>query len=194
MRTSIRETSDSRADRDTRAGVSTTSFDLGMIELLADDPAAAERALRADYDALVQLGATYVISTMGAGLARAGRAQGRDEGALALTRTAEAAAHDDDVEAQVLWRATRAPIRARAGQLAEAEARARAAHEKSRETEMPSLRGFALTELASVLQRAGRTEEARAALEEAVAIYELKGDIASAELTKRLLMPTEGAA
>ena len=127
-------------------------------------------------------------------LARAVRAQGRDEEALALTQTAEAARADDDVDAQVLWRATRAPILARAGQLTEAEALARAAHEKARETEMPSLRGFALTKLASVLQQAGRTEEARAALEEAVAIYELKGDIASAALTKRLLTPTEGAA
>jgi len=171
--------------------VSTTSFDLGMIELLAGDPAAAERALRADYDALVQLGATYVISTMGAGLARALRAQGRDEEALALTRSSEAAAHDDDVEAQVLWRAVRAPIVARAGQLAEAQALAQAAHEKARETEMPSLRGFALTELASVLQLAGRSEEARAALEEAMAIYDQKGDIASAALTKRLLTPGE---
>jgi hypothetical protein len=52
------------------------------------------------------------------------RAQGRDEEALALTRTAEAAAHDDDVEAQVLWRATRAPILARAGQCGGRSARA----------------------------------------------------------------------
>ena len=42
----------------------TSSCDLGMIELLADDPAAAERAVRADYDTLVQLGATYFLSSM----------------------------------------------------------------------------------------------------------------------------------
>ena len=174
--------------------VSTTSFDLGMVELLADDPAAAERALRADYDTLVQLGAKYLISSMGAILARAVRAQGRDEEALELTRTVEAAADDDDVDAQVNWRAIRAPILARAGQIAEAEALARSAHEKARETEMPSLRGFALTELASVLQVAGRTEDARAALVEAMAIYEKKGDIVSVGRAKRLLAGTEGSA
>jgi ATP/maltotriose-dependent transcriptional regulator MalT len=178
-------------DLGSTVNVATTSFDLGMIELLADDPAAAERALRADYDTLVQLGATYLISSMGAILARAVRAQGRDDEALELTRAVETAADDDDVDAQVLWRSIRAPILARAGQLAEAEAMARSAHEKASRTEMPSLRGYALTELASVLQLAARIEEARATLGEATAIYENKGDIVSAARTKRMLAAME---
>ena len=36
------------------------------IELLAGDPAAAEREVRADYETLVQMGATYFISSMAA--------------------------------------------------------------------------------------------------------------------------------
>ena len=173
--------------------VATTSFDLGMIELLAGDPAEAERAVRADYDALVQLGATYLLSGMGAILARAVRAQGRDDEALELTKTVESAAAEDDVDAQVLWRGIRAPILARAGRTTEAEALARAAHEKARQTEMPSLHGFALTELASVLQVAGRFDEARAVMAEAMAVYEKKGDTVSAARAKRLLAMMERA-
>ncbi|MGI8895287.1 MAG: hypothetical protein ACR2HE_06510 [Casimicrobiaceae bacterium] len=42
--------------------------------------------MRADYDTLVRLGATYLLSSMCAILAHAVRAQGRDEEALELTR------------------------------------------------------------------------------------------------------------
>ena len=47
--------------------VSTTSSDLGMIELLAGDPAAAERALRPDYDAWSRNRRDLLLSTMAAG-------------------------------------------------------------------------------------------------------------------------------
>ena len=113
--------------------------------------------------------------------------KGRDEEALELTRAAEAAAAADDVDAQVLWRGIRAPILARAGDTAEAEALARAALERARQTEMPSLHAFALAEFAAVLHLAGRVDEARAALQEAIAIYEAKGDIVSAARAQELL-------
>ena len=41
-----------------------SSCDLATIELLAGDPAAAERELRVDYETLVQMGATYFLSSM----------------------------------------------------------------------------------------------------------------------------------
>ena len=130
---------------------------------------------------------------MGAILARAVRAQGRDDEALELTEAVEAAAADDDVDAQVLWRGIRAPILARAGQIAEAEALARAAHERARQTEMPELQGFALTELASALQLAGRIDEARAAMADAIVVYAKKGDVASEGRARRLLAMLERA-
>jgi len=173
--------------------VATTSFDLGMVELLAGDPVAAERAVRPDYETLQAMGATYLLSSMGAILARAVRAQGRDDEALELTEAVESAAADDDVDAQVLWRGIRAPILARAGQIAEAEALARAAHERARQTEMPELQGFALTELASALQLAGRIDEARAAMADAIVVYAKKGDVASEGRARRLLAMLERA-
>jgi hypothetical protein len=56
---------------------------------------------------------------------------------------------------------------------------------------MPGLRGFALVELASVLQVVGRTDEARSAMAEALATYERKGDVVSAARTKRLIAMME---
>jgi len=164
-----------------------SSSDLASIELLAGDPAAAESAMRVDYETVVRMGTTYFLSSMAAILARAVRAQGRDQEALELTRTAEAAAADDDVEAQVLWRCIRAPILARAGKTAESRSLALAALERARGTQMPGLHGLALVELATVLQLAGQVEEACAAVSEAIGVYEAKGDVVSTARSKELL-------
>ena len=115
------------------------------------------------------------------------RQQGRDDEALELTQLAERRAAPDDIDAQVLWRAIRAPILARTGVMEEAEALAHAAHEKARQTEMPSLRGSALMALATVMRLAGRAEEARAALEEAIGIHAAKRDIVSEGRAREML-------
>jgi len=109
--------------RDLGQGVrsASSSLDLAMLELLAGDPAAAERELREDREMLEAMGETYFLSTMVVVLARAVRDQGRDEEALELTRTAEQTAAPDDVDAQVLWRCVRAPILARIGKIEGAE-------------------------------------------------------------------------
>jgi class 3 adenylate cyclase/tetratricopeptide (TPR) repeat protein len=168
-----------------------SSIDLASIELLAGDPAAAESAMRVDYETVVRMGTTYFLSSMAAILARAVRAQGRDQEAFDLTRTAEAAAADDDVEAQVLWRCIRAPILARAGNTTEAQSLARAALERARLTQMPALQGLALVELATVLHLAGHVDGACAAVGEAIAIYAAKGDIVSTARSKDLLASME---
>ena len=167
-----------------------SSFDLATVELLAGDAAAGEREARAGNETLVQMGATYFISSMACILAATVRAQGRDEEALELTRAAEAAAAADDLEAQVHWRGIRAPILARAGDTANAEALARAGLELARQTEMPNLHAFSLAELGAVLQAAGRVDEARAALKEAIATYEAKGNVASAAGVQEALRST----
>ena len=168
-----------------------SSFDLATIELLAGDPAAAERELRVDYETIVQMGGTYFLSSMAGILARAVRDQGRYQEALELTRTAEAAAADDDVEAQGLWRCVRAPILAHTGKTAEAQSLARAALERARQTQMPYLHGLALVAFATVLQVAGHVDEARAVVGEAIAIYAAKGDIVSTARSKDLLASME---
>jgi tetratricopeptide (TPR) repeat protein len=167
--------------------LATASLDSGMVELLAGDPAAAERELRPDYDTLVAMGNSYSLSTMAALLARAVREQGRDEEALALTITAESKTADDDVDSQVLWRCVRAPILARSGKVEEAELLARRALDLSRQTDVPVLQANSLYELAMVLRFSGRADDARDALEQAAHVSKEKGDVVSARKARDAL-------
>jgi class 3 adenylate cyclase/tetratricopeptide (TPR) repeat protein len=175
--------------RDLGQGVraASASLDLAVIELFAGDAAAAEREVRPDCERLEKMGETYFLSTMAAMLARAVREQGRDAEALALTQLAERSAADDDIDAQVLWRAVRAPIIARAGAIEEAEGMARAAVDMARQTELPDLNASALMELATVKRLAGHADAARAALDEAIGIYVAKGDRASERRAREML-------
>jgi ATP/maltotriose-dependent transcriptional regulator MalT len=164
--------------RDLERGVNAaaTGLDLARVELIGGQPALAEREVRADFDFLSSVGETYYLSSMAALLSWMVREQGRDDEALALSRTAEAVAAEDDLESQALWRLVRAPIVARAGDLADAESLAGTAVELARRTEAVNLQADALAELASVLQLAGRPAEARATAVEAVALYLAKGN------------------
>ncbi|MEP6738763.1 MAG: adenylate/guanylate cyclase domain-containing protein [Caldimonas sp.] len=168
--------------RDLGRGVTAaqTGVDVARVELLAGDLASAERELRADCDFLVKSGETYVLSTVAAVLARVLREQGRDDEALALSKTAEEAAAEDDIDAQVQWRSVRAPILARRGAPAEAEALARAAVQLAGGAEVPLLLAEAHTDLAQVLAAGGRSDEARAEYECAAALSARKGDVVSA--------------
>ena len=156
-----------------------TVLDLVAVETLAGELASAEDQAQLDYEFLERQGETFYLSTLASLLARVVRDQGRDADALALTAVAERTAAEDDVDAQVLWRSARAPIVARAGSVADAEAMAREALALARTTEVPTLLADALFELASVLAIAARAPEARAAFDEAAALYRAKGDVVS---------------
>ena len=168
--------------RELGQGVSaaSTGIDLARVELLAGDLAVAEQEVRADYEFLTRKGETYLLSSVAAALARVVRDAGRDDEALELSKKVEAAAAEDDVEAQVQWRTIRALPVARAGDLAGAEALARAAIDLARASEAPVLKAEALCELAEVLRLAGRDADAREALGEALQLYKAKGDVVSA--------------
>jgi len=175
------------ADLGTSVIAASMSIELAQLELLAGDLAAAEREIRPDYEFLSRTGETYFLSTMAAMLARIVRDQGRDAEALALCSAAAAAAAEHDVDAQAQWRAVRAPILARAGRIAEAEAMARDALLLVRRTENPILQGDALIALAEVLVEARRAEEARASANEAIALFESKGNVVAAQRSARWL-------
>ncbi len=168
--------------RDLGQGVraAATAIPLARVELLAGDLAGAEREVRADCDYLSGIGETYFLSNVAALLSRIVRDQGRDDEALVLSKMAEAAAAEDDVDAQILWRSIRAPIVARQGDLEGAEAMARAALQLAQQTEDPICRADTLAELGEVLRCAGRLVETRTISNEAIALYVSKGDIVSA--------------
>jgi class 3 adenylate cyclase/tetratricopeptide (TPR) repeat protein len=156
-----------------------TGMDVGRVEWLAGDLVTAEREVQADLDFLAQRGETYFLSSMAAQLSCIVRGLGDDARALELSLTAEQAAAEDDTVSHIMWRVARAPLIARSGDLAEAEALASRAIELARSTDAPIFLADALVELGSVLRLADRAEEARAAIDEAIALYAEKGDTVS---------------
>ena len=151
-------------------------MDVALVELCGGDLASAERDVRADYEFLAAKGERYFLSSMATFMARLLRDQGREEEALAWSKTAEETTSADDLLIQALWRAGRAPILARAGRHAEAVAMSAQAVELLREAETPSLRADVLLEHATVLLLAGRPDEARRHIAAALALYLEKGN------------------
>ena len=157
-----------------------SGIDVMRVELLGGDLALAEREARADYEFLSKIGETYYLSTMAAVLSCVVRNQGRDNEALEWSRIAEQAMAADDIDTQAYWRAIRAPIIARAGELSLAEDLARSAVEMAGRTEAIVLQAETLSELAAVLRIAGRHDEARQCIGEAISLFEAKGNAAAA--------------
>jgi ATP/maltotriose-dependent transcriptional regulator MalT len=107
-------------------------------------------------------------------------AQGRADEADEISRRVEQLADADDVESQAAWRSVRAKVLAGRGESEEAELLAREAVRLLRTTDSPSMQADALLDLAEVLTRSARLEEARAVAAEAMGLYEAKGNSAAA--------------
>jgi len=154
---------------------------------LADDPVAAERELRPGYEALRRIGERSGFSSVTGLLARAVCAQGRYEEADQLSKESAAAARPNDIHSHILWRTTRARVLAHTGKLEVAEAFAREAVAFAAESDFLDSHGDALVDLAEVLRLADRPQEAATALDQAVQLYERKGNVFSAGRTRALL-------
>jgi predicted ATPase len=152
----------------------------GAAELIAGDAAAAERVLRAGYQALDRMGERSYLSTMAAFLARAVYAQERFDEAARLTAASDEAASADDLVSQVMWRGTQAKILARGGEGAAALELARQAATLSRETDFINMQADALADLAHVSILLDQAADAADVLEEAATLYEAKGNAVSA--------------
>jgi tetratricopeptide (TPR) repeat protein len=152
----------------------------GMAELLAGDPYEAERQLRPACDELQEMGESGFLSTTAAVLARAVYEQGRPDDARGLTETSERAASPDDIVSQVLWRGTRARVLAGRGDAEAAEAFALHAVALARQTDFVNMLADALVDLAETLSLLGRGLEAAEPLQEAIGLYEQKGNVVSA--------------
>ena len=164
-----------------------------LVEMLAADPVAAERAVRVGYDLLERMGERAYFSSHAALLAHAVYAQGRLEDADRLSSLGQTLAAADDLSSQVLSRSARAKVLARTGAAKQAEARALEAVELAQRTISHFMRTGALLDLAEVQLLGGRSAEAATAAEKALALCKEKGDVASASRA-RLVLGEIGAA
>ena len=150
--------------------------DTAWVELLAGNPVAAERSLRAGYKVLEEMGDRSLLSTTAAYLAQALLAQRRDEDAEEFARLSNELAAPDDLLTQIMWRGVRAKTLAGRGLLEEADPLARQAVELAERTDFINHRGDALVDFATVIRQAGRFTDAREALAEGLRLYEQKGN------------------
>ena len=163
----------------------------GPIELLAGDPAAAERELRPAYEALERMENWGYVASVVPRLVDALLAQGRDDEGLRLTELVEPRLVPEDVDAQVGWRRVRAKLLARRGDLEEAEHLGRDATMIAARTDYLDLRAQAAADLAEVLRLAGRPKESESALKEAIRLYEEKGNVAAPGRLRGLLADSQ---
>jgi DNA-binding SARP family transcriptional activator len=165
----------------------------GMIELLAGDPAAAERELRPGFDLFSEAGENSLLVSRAAELAEAIYRQGRYEEAERLTQTSETLADPADAHAQVRWRAVRAKTLARRGAVEEAERLAREAVALSAKTDgIDELQAGSRMDLAQVLLTTGRAARAVPFVREALELYERKENAVMAGKARSLLSQLSG--
>ncbi|MGB2952407.1 MAG: tetratricopeptide repeat protein, partial [Gaiellaceae bacterium] len=169
--------------------VSHVATSAGFVELLAGDAAAAERELRSACERLEAVGELGFLASAVPKLVDALLVQGRDEEALQLTERwrPERLTVPEDVDAHVGWRCVRAKLLARRGDFEEAEHLARDAAAIAGRTDYLDLRAQTAADLAEVLRLADRPKESASALEEAIRLYEEKGNVAAAGRLRGLL-------
>jgi class 3 adenylate cyclase/tetratricopeptide (TPR) repeat protein len=157
----------------------------GLVELISGDDESAERALRRGYDELDRIGERGFLSTMAAFLARALYGLDRHSEAEEMTRVSEQVASQDDIGSQVTWRGTRAKVLASRGDERAVEL-ATDAVALARGTDFVNVLADALVDLAETMCLLERPGSAGAVLDEALRLYEAKGNIVSAGAARSL--------
>jgi class 3 adenylate cyclase/tetratricopeptide (TPR) repeat protein len=149
------------------------------IEMLANDPAGAERELTFGYQTLEAMGDTGVRAVVAGYLAEALYAQSRYDESASYVDIAAEIADPDDVAAQALHRVTRARLLTWSGDTAAAERLGREAVRLAEPTDFIALQASAALALADAVAADGREAEARALTEQAGALYASKENVAA---------------
>jgi tetratricopeptide (TPR) repeat protein len=159
----------------------------GRIAILAGDVQRAEAVYREGFDIARAIGEPMLRDPLAIGLADA---------LCRLGRSAEAAAYLEDVAElrktgsafmSAAWRATQARVLALRGDVLEAERLARDAVALVAPTDFLDLHADMELALAEVLWTGGQPEGAGAALEEALRLYQRKGNIAAMVRARELI-------
>ena len=157
-----------------RLRVVTRQHFLADIELLADNPAAAEQSMRWAYDREVEMGEKADIPGTTNRLAEALYRQGRYEEAAQWIEIGGG-------------RGIRALLAARRDEFEQAEKLAREMVAITDRGQNLNARGTAHVRLAEVLSMAGRSGEAVSALKDAIRLFERKGNLVSGQEARRLI-------
>jgi tetratricopeptide (TPR) repeat protein len=168
----------------------------GLIDLLAEEPEAADERLRQACLDCERMGERYVLGALLALRAQTCHALGRYVEAVQLGEAAERSGSGpgDDVVVQVTARGARAKALARLDCGDEAQPLARDAAAAAAGTGLVNLAADALLDLADVQDAVGEGEQAILAAEEALALYQRKGNVASARRTRTMLARLRPAA
>ena len=148
---------------------------LADIERLDGNDEAAADQLGRYCQHLEDYGLTSLLSTYAPLRGRILCSLGLWDEAETLAERGRELGHEDDPMTQSLWRQTAALVRAQRGEFAAAEQLAREAVAIVTTTDSPLAEGDAFCDLAAVLERAGRRDEAADAYREAIEQYERKG-------------------
>ncbi|HSI97382.1 MAG TPA: BTAD domain-containing putative transcriptional regulator, partial [Gaiellaceae bacterium] len=149
---------------------------LGEIELLVGNAADAEAVLRELCAELEEAEDFSQLASRASELAETLLMQDRLDEAEAWTRIADRYAAVDDTNAQMMWRPIRARIEAKRNAVDRAEQLARQGVELSDTTDDLNRRAKAYAALGTVLEAAGRRDEAGAARQRAIELYVQKGN------------------
>jgi class 3 adenylate cyclase/tetratricopeptide (TPR) repeat protein len=188
----ITKTQENQRDRGDLLGMATNNAELGRVELLANDPRAAEKAFRAFYNLSMKMGERAVMSTYVVDLAEALCRLHRYDEAHEFTVISEQAAHAEDVASQAGWRYVRAKVLAHRGQFQLAVAMASESVAMLEASEWPEGHGYALMALADVFVLSERQAEAATVLHRAVNVFNRKGIVVLAEKAQRTLSELTG--
>ncbi len=170
-----------------RVSLGGTSIAAGMLELIGNDAAAAERVLREGHDLLEEMGETGYLASVTAILAEAVYRQGRYDEAERHALSVRDTVASDDLDPQARWRGVAAKVLAQRGELESAKSLAREAVDLVESTDWLHLRAELHCDLAEVLVLSGAGQEAAHSLEHALALYEEKGDQPDADRVRQRL-------
>ena len=157
------------------------------IARLEGDEERAASHFRTFCDALEEQGQTAALATFAPDLGRSLCVLGDYEEAERLAQVGRQIGNERDSSTQSIWRQAQALVLSARGDHAEAERLAREAVAILEPTDGLCARAEAIEDLARVLQAADRTDDAAAALEEALDLYERKRNLVMADRVRTKL-------
>ena len=167
-----------------RVNVASTRMASGRNEFFAGRLPEAEAELREGYDTLAEMGERGYLSSIAGILALVLCARGRYDEAERYVEQARELGGEDDLTTEVYWRCGRAEVLASREEFEEASRLLDEAHALIAPTDYFLDTTTVFLSRAVVAGAKGDEDEARAALERALELFELKGDVSAAEHTR----------